>query len=101
MEVTFTSEESNKIIMEGMKSEGFTDIDPKTLEVSVKSLRDGSGSNQITCSFSKVKVVANSTAATQPSKTETELVPETDGTKPSGDSDSDTSSQISDIFNPS
>lgn len=85
--------------MEGMKSEGFTDIDPKTLEVSVKSLRDGSGSNQITCSFSKVKVVANSTEAPQPSKTEPELVLETGGHEPNGDSNSDTSSQISDIFN--
>lgn len=91
MEVTFSSEESSSIIMAGMESEGFSDIDPKTLEVSVKSLRDGSGNNQITCSFKKkgsTESVAPPTEQEEQTETEDQT---TIGLPDNSNSDRDTS----------
>ncbi len=57
MEVTFNSEEINEVFETGLHALGLVNIDPDSIKVTIKSIRDGAGGSTATVSFDRSKEI--------------------------------------------
>jgi len=99
MELTLSTRETAELLAVAVENIGLKDIDPATVEVSVKTLRDGSGGSQLTINchkFSDQQHHPQPTATAQ--SEEFSESDDSDTGDDSGDSDSDSSDKTASIF---